>query len=228
MTYDSQKDTESLFQMHFLPTGAGELSLSGVEIDVPADFAFNELDQVPDYCYLVKNGRIICYDLTLNGNQRVFNIFEKGSLFLEECVLFDKPAHVMFRSLTSAKLLRISKCDLKRTLKDYDEMLNFCKYQSVKFLSNMEMIRVSTQKNTEWQVCKLLQIFMEHYGKPYDGKIMITERISQQMVADILGVNRVTVTRIFRNLRGAFLEQINGNYCIRSAELLQEYIKSLE
>ena len=68
-----------------------------------------------------------------------------------------------------------------------------------KFLSAMGQIRISQQKPAEWKICRLLQIFMEHYGVAYDGKILITEKVSQQMIADMLGMNRITVAKKFKD-----------------------------
>lgn len=62
---------------------------------------------------------------------------------------------------------------------------------------------------------------------PYDGKILIKEKISQQMMANLLGVNRVTLVRAVKELREmGFVEQINGFYCICDEVRMQQYMEN--
>ena len=95
---------------------------------------------------------------------------------------------------------------------------------SAKFLSAMEQVRHTNFHNAGWKICDLLLIFAEHYGVPYDGKILIKEKISQQLLSNLLGINRVTAVRAIKDLKEmALIEQINGYYCIRSLEKLKRH-----
>lgn len=221
----------SAFQYHLLslPRGISRLEKLGKLKKVPKNFELNEIDQVPEYCYIVKSGRVISYEYTITGEQRVYNFMEPNSLFLEECLLFDIPCPVLFKTVVPSELISIEKCNLKRAFKrDIDAVMEVCQSLSTKFLSSMEHIRRGHYYDAAWKICKLLMIFAEHYGVPYDNKILINEKISQQMIADLLGMNRVTVTRKFKELRElALLEHINGYYCIRNKELLQKHMDCL-
>lgn len=222
---DESKELSYLF---YLPRCPDSFTRLGEEVKLPAKYELCKQDEVPACCYVIKEGRAICYDYTERGQQRIYTVFEPNSMLLEECVLHDKPCHVRFRTITPSTMQRITKCDLKKALKhDIDFVLDFTDYLSGKFLSYMEFNRLSLYRNAEWRVCKHLQILMERYGRPYDDKILIDEKVTQQMIADTLGINRVTISRIFQNLKGVFLMQINGYYCIRSAELLQKHMDSL-
>lgn len=76
-----------------------------------------------------------------------------------------------------------------------------------------------------WKVCNLLLTFAERYGVPYDGKTLIKEKISQQMMANLLGVNRITMVRAIKELREmGLIEQVNGFYCIRDKERMQKFM----
>jgi CRP/FNR family cyclic AMP-dependent transcriptional regulator len=95
---------------------------------------------------------------------------------------------------------------------------------STKYLSAMEQVRHTNFHNAGWKICDLLLIFAEHYGVPYDGKILIKEKISQQLLSNLLGINRVTAVRAIKELKEmALIEQINGYYCIRSLEKLKRH-----
>ena len=89
-------------------------------------------------------------------------------------------------------LVKIEKCDLKRALKhDIDIVMDICESITSKFLSSMEHLRVSHQQNASWKICKMLLVYAQHYGTEYDGKTLIQEKISQQMLADLLTIREV-------------------------------------
>ena len=64
------------------------------------------------------------------------------------------------------------------------------------------------------------------YGKPADdGSITINEKLSQQMMADILGMNRITVTRKLKELRELNLvSSSGGHFIIHSMKDLEAYM----
>lgn len=125
---------------------------------------------MPDYCYLVKSG-VICCEITLRRSPAHLRLYGPDSIFLE-VLLLDKPSPVFFKTLVPSTLVRISKCALKHAFKhDIDVVMDVCQAMAAKFLSAMGQIRISQQKPAEWKICRLLQIFMEHYGVAYDGKI---------------------------------------------------------
>ncbi len=222
-----EKPETSLFHLFFFSTLAQNENFIGEEISVPKNYQFNELYEVPKYCYLVKSGKVVCSDNTASGKQRIYTVFEKGSMFLEECVLLGWTCNVQFRAEVPSTLIRFKKCDIKRALKDYDTALDYCYHMSTKFLTCMETVRLFQQKNAELRVCLLFQQLVNRYGKAVDGHILIDEHITQQMFADTLGINRVTITRIFKKLKSEFLDQVNGRYCIRSADAFQNYVDML-
>jgi CRP/FNR family transcriptional regulator len=91
----------------------------------------------------------------------------------------------------------------------------------------MDQIRQASVHNATWKVCNLLLIFADRFGVIYDGKVLIREKISQQMLSNLLGINRITVVRVIKDLKNeALLEQIDGFYCIRSVERLKKYQKT--
>lgn len=221
-----EKHDDILCHIMHLSRGIERLEQLGEEITVEKGQELNVIGQVPDCCYLVKTGRIIGCEITYSGEVRVYNLMEPNSMFLEGNLLLDAPCPILFKASMPSTLIRIDKCDLKRAFKrDIDVVLDVCESLAAKFLSSMEMMRNDQQKPAGWRICELLLVFSNHYGKPYDGKLLITEKISHQMIADMLGMNRVTVSRILKDLRDlALVEQINGHLCIRSVEAIKDHM----
>lgn len=184
---------------------------------------------VPNYCYYVLEGRIMTLEYTSVGGDRYYNFNEEESLFLESCVLLQKAPPVAFTALTPSKLVRIPRETLLEQLRtDPDLALDMMTGLSSKFIAAMDQVREGTQFNVAWKVCNLLLTFSERYGVGYDGKILIKEKISQQMLANLLGVNRITMVRTIKELRECgLIEQVNGFYCIRDREKMQDFMENI-
>lgn len=227
------KRREEEFQYHllYLPRGIERLEKLGECRPYPKGVDINVVNEVPDYCYVVKSGRLSCYELSYEGDQRVYNIMEPGSMFMEECLLFDKPCPIMFRTLERCELIQLSKCDLKRAMKqDIDIVMDICESLSTKFLSAMEHLRLGPRQSATWKICKMLLIYANHYGTQQDdGSILLDRKISHQMMADILGMNRVTVTRKMKELGDTGLvEIIGGRMCFPDTKAIEDYMVEIE
>ena len=181
---------------------------------------------MPNYCYFVLKGRIMAYECTMSGQERIYNFMEAGSFLMEEFMFVRKPSPVSFIALTPTILMRIYRDDLlKKIFSEPEVAIDVLSSLSYKFLEAMEQIRETSLSDAFSKVCGLLLSFADRYGVAYDGKLLIQEKISQQMMANVLGLNRITLVRIIKKLQDLNLvEQINGYYCIRSAQKLKEYM----
>ncbi|MBQ9015087.1 MAG: Crp/Fnr family transcriptional regulator [Firmicutes bacterium] len=229
--YTIQADKDYLYHLLYIPRGIERLEKLGRREIVPKDTILNEIDEIPDFCYVVRSGQVLCYEISYAGDQRVYNIMEPGSLFLEECMLFDKPCPIQFRTLDQCELIRIEKCDLKRALKrDIDIVMDVCESLSTKFLSAMEHLRLGPRQSASWKICKMLLIYIAHYGKQQeDGSWLLSRRFSHQMIADILGLNRVTVTRKLKELKElGLVDSADGVLRFPDIHALEEHMQGLE
>ena len=92
----------------------------------------------------------------------------------------------------------------------------------------MDQVREATQCSITRKACSLLPTVSERYGVDYDGKILIKEKISQQMLANLLGVDRITMVRTVKQLReDDLIGQVNGFYCIRDNQKLLDFMSSV-
>ena len=227
-TYSSDEDY--LYHVMYLPRGIERLEKLGTPKIYPPNTELFNAGEVPKYCYVVKAGSVIAYEYTYSGDQRIYNIMDPGSVFLEECLLFDRPCPVHFRTMTKCEIIRIEKCDLKRAFKhDIDVVMDICEALATKFLSTMEYQRLSPKQGSEWKISKMLLIFADHYGVPQkDGSLLLDRKISHQMLADILGMNRVTVSRKMKDLKeNGFFDSVNGYLCFRDRAKLEEHMQNL-
>ena len=197
----------------------------GSEIDLPKNHLLQKAGNVPDNCYVLRQGRIACYEYTADGREYYFNMIEEGTLLFETAIILDRYLTTNFKALTDCKLVKIPRQTLiDAIMSDPAVAMSLLRSVSEKFLSMSEQIRESNCRSADWKVCNLLLTLANKYGVNYDGKIMITEKISQQQLANTLRINRVTVNRVLTKLKNiGHLEQINGLLCIRSLEKLRRY-----
>lgn len=210
----------------YLPRGTERLEKLGVVRRFPKNYILAEPGEIPSMCYIVKVGRVISFEFTPGGEERVYNFHEEGAMLLEDNVLTDQCSPIYFKTSVASELVCIERDNLIDAMRmDAQIMMDVVQSISNKFFGSMDQIRENCSHNAMWKIGNLLLIFADKHGVLYDGKIMIKEKVSQQMLSNLLGINRITTVRIMKDLKDlGMIEQINGYYCIRDVEVLREYL----
>ncbi|MGI6021280.1 MAG: helix-turn-helix domain-containing protein [Lachnospiraceae bacterium] len=97
----------------------------------------------------------------------------------------------------------------------------------------MDYIRFEPRSSAENKICKLLLMFASHDGvHTDDGKIVCNRKVSQQMIADILGMNRVTVSRKIKEFKDNNLilsiDTGDGKRYVFDIDEMEKYLSELE
>lgn len=213
----------------YLPRGIKRLEKLGECKTFEKNTILVRQQEKPSYCFVVKKGKVAAIEFTPEGEEIVFNVNEANSVILEEDVLFGWESQVEFKVIRKAELVCIKRADLMNAImSDPEVAMDIIQSVSTKFLAAMEQVRNMSYRNSEWRICDLLLIYAEFYGVEYDGKILIREKISQQVMSNLLGINRITTVRGIKKLKDmGLLEQINGLYCIRDIERLKRHQRQL-
>lgn len=169
------------------------------------------------YCYVVLSGRVISMEYTLEGAERIFNMFDAGSIFLESNVLLESPAAISFKALTDVELVRITRKQLiKVMMGDENVMLAIVGSTAHKYFSAMDQIREGFDHDASWRVYNLFMIFASNYGEDDGNWIRINMKLNHQMIGNLLGMNRVTVSKIIKEMKNqGLIHQVNDDYCVR-------------
>jgi CRP/FNR family transcriptional regulator len=215
--------------IHF-PQGTGFLEKLGFPKKLPKGDVFIEPGDVPKHCYVIKKGGVIGFEYAAGGDERIYNVMLPGSLMLEMNLILNRPSPVYFKTIKPTELICIDRHTLFEQMDDnFRLVINIIESISYKFLAAMEQVREVKCHDADWRFCSLLLMFAERYGVPYDGKIMIREKVSQQTLSDLLGVNRITVNRIIKKLRDLeLILQINGYYCIQDTKKLRRHMDYID
>lgn len=225
---ESKKVCNSAFDSGDIYTGEelyAILEQQGEEEVIPKGTYLYRVGQpkMPDVI-LLKKGTVKAGQVTAAGEEHIYNIFRNGSsLFLMACITNEPPA-LNFIATSQCHVAHISAAVLNEVIwKDSrlarTLLTDFCK----KLAFSYKRLRECESYNTEWKLCNMLLSMAERSGVEYEGKILIREKVSQQTMAGMLRVSRITVARTLKVLRDlALIETVNGYICIRDeAELLQ-------
>ena len=93
----------------------------------------------------------------------------------------------------------------------------------------MEINRQASTTNAAWKICNLMVTFAKRYGDADGSRILIREKISQQSIANLLALNRITTFRVMKDLKDQrLIEQVDGYYCILDMDGLRRHMEYLE
>lgn len=197
----------------------------GTEETIPKGAYLYRLDQprFPDII-LLKRGTVKASRITTAGEEHIYNIFHSGSkLFLLAAVTNEPPA-LNFVATSQCQAVRIPAETIGDAIaRDGKLARTLLSDLGKKLAYSYKRLRECESYNTEWKICNLLLSLAERSGAEYEGKILVREKISQQTMASMLRVSRITVARTLKTLRDVnLIETINGYICIRDeAALLQ-------
>lgn len=201
------------------------LEQKGSEETVPKGTCLYRIGQnkIPDVV-LLKRGTVKACQVTASGEEHIYNIFRSGaSLFLLACIT-NEPPELDFITTSQCLIVRIPADVLSQALREDGRLTRTIMVDTGrKLTSAYKRLRECESYNTEWKLCNMLLSMAERSGVEYEGKILIREKVSQQTMAGMLRVSRITVARTLKVLRDlALIETVNGYICIRDeAELLQ-------
>ncbi len=218
--------------MVYSQKGMDRLEQLGKKLVYPKDFTVADSDEPTPYCYLVKKGCVVSYEYYENGEKRLYRFHEKNALFLEANVLFDRPPSISFKTICKTELICIDKKSLMEAMREDGEFaLQIMESTSDKFFTYMEQVRYEKNHDVTWRICDLFLDLADYYGVPviYGKKMMIRQKISQQLIAEMLGVNRITAVRSIKKLKDmGLIEKDHCYYVISDMEKLIEFQSTLK
>ena len=205
----------------------GRLERIGSPVDAPKHFRLFSAGELPDCCYLIKEGRVISFEYTNTGRQNVFSRTgpnEPDSLIVLPAMLLRRRLALSFMTEMPSELIHIRRENLLDAISlDPSLAIGIMNILSAKFLMVYEEF-FAESRAAPWRLCNLLLSLADRYGEAHDAGVLIKLKYSQQMMADRLRMNRTTVADIIRELKDAgLIERVNDYYCIRSVDRLRRY-----
>lgn len=161
----------------YLPRGISRLEKLGQRKVFPKNHMLVQAGTKPNYCYIVKTGRVAAFETTVTGEERIYNFNESNSVLLEGNLLFDQESAVNFKTVQPSELVCITKeMLLKGIAHDPQLSMDIMESLSTKFLSAMERcaIPISTTPAGRFAICCLY--LQSTTGFPMTGKYLSKKR----------------------------------------------------
>ena len=194
----------------------------GERFFVNADKLFVEQESSVEYCYLLVSGIVVSTEITETGIERIYNIFNSGSLLLESNLLSSTPTTLGYKALSKAEMIKIDRKSLLSAMRESEDVMLFVMNNTAdKLESAINRIRENVDHDAEWKVYNILATLAVDYGKQLGDWIKIELKISQQVLSNMLMVNRVTVTKAINKMKEDNTVQFsNGYYYLKTTDMV--------
>jgi len=165
-----------------------------------------------DSLYVIAEGQVKAYASDEHGKEVILSMMGPGEYFGELALVDDAPRSASIMTLTSCKLMIITKRDFQSCLAEHPEM----SYSLIRALTRQvrhltERVKSLALMDVYGRVARtLLQLAEEK-----DGKLVIEQRLTHQDIANMVGASREMVSRIFKDLTsGGYLTVKNKTITI--------------
>lgn len=176
------------------------------------------LQQTEATCfYFLKSGRVKSFIQSVNGDERVLNVYEEGCLFGEASFFDELPRVSSAMALTPCEIVPIDRDMVREEIvKDPDLAMAMLKYlaRTVRILSSH--VDNMAFRPADWRVAQyLLSLTPDESG---------TVPCTQDEIADSISTSRVTVSRVLREFaKRGWLSTGYRSVCIVDRAALEDF-----
>lgn len=177
--------------------------------------------------YIVKSGRVRMSYYTSDGEERGIFIAEKNCMFGEAAALPHFTTYYTATAITNSEIYEVSRNILIDRLYRCPELafkLLLLQMRKMRTYSRQEVEITFSEAYS--RICHYLQYLCECYGEEASDSaeircVKINVRFTQQELADMVHVSRVTVSNIIKNLieRGKIKKE-SGFYYVKNPDML--------
>lgn len=209
----------------------GEEELNRIsELIVRKQYARGELILVEgadfDSLIIINTGKTKAFRNTAEGKEQILYIFSEGDFFGEKNLLGKQTATYNVEALLETHVCMIRKSDFRQLLRMNPEIGLKVMEELTGRMDRLESsIEYMGTKNVEARVGAVLLEFAQKYGINHQRGIAVDLPLSQEGIANYIGVARETVSRKLNHLQDEGIIEMVGNkkvIILDRASLLQE------
>ena len=177
-----------------------------------------------DGCYLIRGGAVKASVVSVDGQERLLAVLGEGALIGELALLDDEPRSATVTALRPCRLLHLTKSAFFR-LADANPLIYrlALRLLAQRLRDSNESVVAQGSVTVQGRVARSFTALAEGLGQVQaDGRILLTQRVTQSDIAGMAGVARENASRAINDLlRHGVLGRVGGFYTIeRPAELL--------
>ena len=163
--------------------------------------------------YLIISGKVKVYVTDADGREVILNFQSSGEYFGEIALLDEQPRSASVKTVQASRLGMISKADFTDFLNLYPELAMKIMQQFTKRLRSMtDDIKSLALLDVYNRVTRALT----NLSRCQNGRQVVTERLTHQDLANIVGASREMVTKIMKGLNtGGYIKIENHTIVIQ-------------
>ncbi len=188
----NQKKFESIFMLH----GIGRMKSYG-----PSETIYIQ-DDYGDTFFYVKSGRVKVFILQDDGTEKILSIHEQGGFFGETSAIDLYPRPCCASAMVQSEIISVTQAELKLLLKlDMDLCLAILQSLTRKIRMLSYQIHEMAFLEAEQRIIHILLRLTADFGTLSEEGIKLSIKFSDQELAGLVGVCRVTVTKTLNSLK---------------------------
>jgi len=183
--------------------------------------------EIPPFVLVVRNGFVISYTMSNNGDEQIIAFFSVGDILPVEWVFSHSPvALYYYRAFTDCELVAISRGELLNYIKTNQVLSNKLLNQfASSFIGTTVHIHALEHSHSQEKIIKLLHYLVLRFGQPVPSKndtYIIPFKLTHAQIASMVGITRESVTTEAVKLKNKnALIYSKGIYTIKLPEMLK-------
>lgn len=152
--------------------------------------------------YLVIEGELNELMYSINGDEIIFFRITRGSIFNEEDFFDNNRTHIVYKAITNSKVSIVDRDTLEKLLYNNPNMYKYF-LKSIILKQRLIMMEISNYKFND-STGKVADFLIRLYfteDKNIDSKNHISIILTHEEIANRVGLNRATVTKIINNFK---------------------------
>lgn len=145
-----------------------------------------------EYCFVMESGNVISYE-TVSGKRRIYDSFSGCNLLLGSHAIYDRPCALSYEAREHTVVYSISLARVRMLLQNDGNFTRACLAQTTRdLLVSQDLLRKCTSHNVSWLLSDFLIVMASRGYRCEDGVLYLSERLTQNQIADMLFINRIT------------------------------------
>ncbi|MGN0159539.1 MAG: Crp/Fnr family transcriptional regulator [Brotaphodocola sp.] len=180
---------------------------------------------IPACCYYIQSGTVLAYSENDHGLKSTYGVFRSGNLILEQDLMRKKESVLGYETSQKVQARKISKVQLEEALRREPMLYQDLLYALMQFEDSvLEQTLNKQEGNAASRLSTLLLNLAKDYGVEESGTIIICHKVSQEKMAQLAGLHRITVVREMKKMQeqSLVIKQIPW-YVIPNVTKLTEY-----
>ena len=178
-----------------------------------------------DGCYLIREGAVKASVVSVDGQERLLAVLGEGALIGELALLDDEQRSATGMALRACRLLHLTKSAFFR-LGDANPTIYrlALRLLAQRLRGSNELVVAQGSVTVQGRVARAFASLAEGLGdRQADGRILLTQRVTQSDIAGMAGVARENASRAINNLlRGGVLGRVKGFYSVDKPAKLRQ------